>query len=111
MHRDATARVAFGDGVANIDDVADLAIVGHHHRPLEAGDLAGSETGLDRQQHDDGVALRLRESCGRKQACAAGWLAIRSWLVCLTWAPPADRALIAPGVRHPPPPGTPDYSD
>ena len=64
MHRDATTRAAFGDGVANIDDVADLAIVGHHHRPLETGDFAGPQTGLDRQQHDDGVALRLPSLAG-----------------------------------------------
>jgi hypothetical protein len=68
------APTAFGDGVANIDDVADLAIVGHHHRPLEAGDLAGPETGLDRQQRDHSVALRLPSLAGiDEHAPQCGW--------------------------------------
>ena len=44
---DASPRAAFGDRVANVDHITHLAVVGHHHRPLEARDLAGSETGLD----------------------------------------------------------------
>ena len=41
-------RAAFGGWRCEIDHITDLAMVGHHHRPLEARDLAGPETGLDR---------------------------------------------------------------
>jgi hypothetical protein len=67
MHGDASPRAAFGDRVANVDRITDLAIVGHHHRPLQARDLAGSKAGLDRQQHDDGVAPRLPRLAGASE--------------------------------------------
>ena len=44
----------------DVDRVRHAALRIAHHRPIEAGDLAGPETGFDREQDHDAVALGER---------------------------------------------------
>jgi hypothetical protein len=44
---DAPAAVLLGDRVVNRKNVGDLSARVEHHRPIEPGDLAGAQSGLD----------------------------------------------------------------
>src|SRR5271154_4222651 len=56
MHRNAPAAALLRDDVADVEGARDATLRVENHRPVEAGDLAGAQAGLDRQQDHDAVA-------------------------------------------------------
>src|SRR5258708_5061475 len=49
----------FGGAIVQLDVIGEPPLGVEHHRPGQLGDLAGAETGFDRQQDHDAVALRV----------------------------------------------------
>ena len=71
MHRDAPTAALLGDGVADREAIGDPPARVEHHRPVEPGDLAGAQAGLDRQQDDDAVAFCCLTPGDGARACDA----------------------------------------
>jgi len=48
--------------VADVDRARHVTLRVEHHRPIEAGDFAGPQAGLDREQDHRAVASRERRT-------------------------------------------------
>ncbi|CAH1654809.1 hypothetical protein CHELA20_53958 [Hyphomicrobiales bacterium] len=59
MNGNPTSAALLGDGIPDAQHWAHPTFVVEHHRPIETGDLTGSQPGLHRQQHDDAITLWL----------------------------------------------------
>ena len=67
MERYRATAALFRGVIVQLDAMTDSSISIEHHRPSQLGDLAGTQTGFDRQQDHDAVALRVTATASTAQ--------------------------------------------
>jgi hypothetical protein len=56
MHGNSPSPALLRDDVADVDRAGHATLRVEHHRPIQPGDLAGAQAGLDRQQDHRAIA-------------------------------------------------------
>src|SRR5262245_19179878 len=69
MERDGAAATLLGSAIVQLDPVREPAVGVEYHRPSQLGDLTGTQTGFDREQHHDAITRRVSSTSRSAQRC------------------------------------------